>query len=69
MKSLFYAILDKYERRDWMHSGLRTWHPQTYHRFFISYDGPEDYQGDKRYSLTVHFFGRAWQYTYWRAER
>lgn len=56
--------------KSWTESGFRTWteidssiKPKL---FYYNLIWGEDYQGDLRYSITIHLFHRAFQFTYWR---
>lgn len=69
MSSLINRFLDHYEAKSWLDRGFRTWPRKAQEgalpRFYLRYD-VDDYQGDKRYSLTFFIFGRVYQYTVWR---
>lgn len=57
-------VLEHFEKKSWLDKGFRTFEPQTYRTFKFLWE-TGDYQGDKRYSVTLHLFGRAIQYTIW----
>lgn len=65
IRRMYYRFLDHFESKSWLEGGFRTFVPRTYHRFLLKTDH-DSYQGDHRYSITLHLFGRAFQVTYWQ---